>query len=127
MTDERPRYWWGISAVAILAAGLAAGLAYNIGFSQGLAQVPVPAGSVPPPVDGWNRPGGFAFLFPLMFFAFWVLFMGDGSGGRGDRGAPATATGRRIAIASTPGIARRTNVWTGRATRGPTRIDTDRL
>ena len=76
MTDQRPGYWWAISAVAILAAGLAAGLAYNIGFSQGLAQVPVPAGSVPPPVDGWNRPGGFAFLFPLMFFAFWVLFMG---------------------------------------------------
>lgn len=71
MTDQRPRYWWAISAIGILAVGLAAGMAYNIGLSQGLAQVPVPAGSVLP--HGWHRPGGFGFLFPLMFVAFWIL------------------------------------------------------
>ena len=75
MTDQRSRYWWAISAVAILAMGLAAGLAYSIGLSQGLAQVPVPAGSVLPHVDGWYRPGGFGFLFPLMFFVFCILEM----------------------------------------------------
>lgn len=35
--------------------------------------MPVPAGSVLPHIDGWHRPGGFGFLFPLMFFAFWIF------------------------------------------------------
>ena len=73
MTDRHPRYWWAIAAAAILVAVVVGGIAYNVGLSQGLAQVPVPAGSVLPQPYGWQRPWGFGFLFPLVFFAFWCL------------------------------------------------------
>ena len=75
MTDQRPRYWWALTATAILVAGVAAGIAYNVGLSQGLAQVPIPAGTVLPPVYGWHRPWGTGLLFPLLFFVFWIFVM----------------------------------------------------
>jgi hypothetical protein len=64
---------WLVAAVAAVAVAIAAGVAYNVGLSQGLAQVGAPAGSLPPYAYGWHRPWGFGFLFPLMFFAFWIL------------------------------------------------------
>ena len=77
MTHSSVRHWWAVAALVLVTAGLAAGLAYNVGLSQGLAQVPVPAGSVLPYAygGGWHRPWGFGFLFPLAFVAFWVFIL----------------------------------------------------
>lgn len=70
------RRWFAVALVAV-AVAIAAGVAYNLGLSQGLAQVAGSAGSPPPYAYGWHRPWGFGFLFPLLFFAFWItLFRG---------------------------------------------------
>lgn len=75
---EGSRNMWLVALVGGLLLMAAAGIAYNVGLSQGLAQVPVPAGSVLPAYAyGWHRPWGwgwgFGFLPPLFFIAFWVL------------------------------------------------------
>jgi len=77
MAHSSGRHWWAVAALVLLTAGLAAGVAYNLGLSQGLAQVPVPAGSVLPYADGhgWHRPWGFGFLIPLAFVAFWAFIV----------------------------------------------------
>jgi hypothetical protein len=75
MAEPRARAWWVIAALVLLVAGVAAAISYNVGLSQGMAQVPVPAGSVLPYEYGWHRPWGFGLLIPLAFFAFWILMM----------------------------------------------------
>ena len=74
MTDSRTRDWWAVAALVVLVAAVAAGVSYNVGLSQGLAQVPVPTGSVPPyAFPYWHRPWGFGFGFPLLFLLFWFF------------------------------------------------------
>ena len=75
MTHLTARHGWALGALLVLVAGAAAAISYNVGLSHGLAQVPVPAGSVLPYAYGGHRPWGYGFLFPLAFFVFWIFVM----------------------------------------------------
>ena len=70
MSQVSVRHLWGVAALVLLVGGIAAAIAYNAGLSQGVAQVPVPAGSVLPYAYGygWHRPWGFGFLFGCVRF-----------------------------------------------------------
>jgi hypothetical protein len=76
-TMERgSRHTWAVALIGGLLLMGAAAVAYNVGLSQGMAQVPVPAGSVLPAYAyGWHRPWGWGFglLPPLFLIGFWLL------------------------------------------------------
>jgi hypothetical protein len=80
MNGYPARYGWAIALLVVVLTVAAGAVAYNIGLSHGLARVAASVeAQTPPPAYPyyWHRPWGAGFLFPLMFFAFWIfLFRG---------------------------------------------------
>jgi hypothetical protein len=65
---------WAVLVGAAFIAAIAAIVAYNAGVSHGLVQ----SGQLAAHPDafrhyGWYRPWGFGFVFPFLFFGFWLF------------------------------------------------------
>src|SRR6266508_213585 len=85
MNGQQRMSRWGAVLVAVIGAIIVGAVAYQFGVSHGLAISGQAAGAPPAAFGpyGWYRPWGLGFLFPLVFFGFWLLvFRGFCWGGR---------------------------------------------